>query len=78
MVGASLVTLDDFVWSFLVEAQLAFCRVSGGCRHFLEHKVSHFEMPVSNVGVVVLNHEMLVMCHLLSGCCSEFIEKVQL
>ena len=45
-----------------------------GCAHYLpQDEVSNFEVLVSDSGVAVLDHEVLVSCKSLLSCFPDFV-----
>ena len=60
-------------WSFPIGAELSLGRVSSGAHDFPENEISKLEVFVSDLGVVMLGHAVLVPCEPLFYRRSDFI-----
>ena len=73
MVGAFPLACNDSVGSLLVRIELSLGRISSGAHHLSQDEVSDLEISVSNSGVVVPGHVILVSREPLFNCHPDFV-----
>ena len=49
-------------------------RVFSNAHYLPQNKISNLEVSLSNPGVVVLGHEVLVPCKSLFSCCLDLVQ----
>ena len=62
MVGAFPLACNDSMGSLPIRTELSLGGISSGVRHLSQDEVSNLEVSMSDFGVVMLGHEVLVSC----------------
>ena len=73
MVGAFPLVCNDSVRTFLVRTKLSLGGISSGTHHLSQDTISELEVFVSDSGVVVLRHAILVLREPLFNCRLDFV-----
>ena len=73
MIGAFPLPRCDSVGSLPVRAKLSLGGVSGGAHYLPQDEVSNLEVSVFDLGVVMLGHDVLLLCKSLFSCYQDFV-----
>ena len=76
MIAALPGIMGDFVESFLGWAKLPLGRVLGSMCDFAQDEVSYIKSSELHSLVVVLNHLLLVLHHLIGCSVSRFVQEI--
>ena len=64
---------SNSVGSFPVWVELSLGRISTGAHYLPQDEISDLEVPVFNSGIVVLSHEVLILCQSLFYDSPDFV-----